>query len=63
MKNINEAIKEAGLSKTEIAKRLGVNYSTVWRILHGRRALKANFIAEIAHMTYRTPNDFFYAHD
>ncbi|MBQ9391188.1 MAG: helix-turn-helix transcriptional regulator [Lachnospiraceae bacterium] len=63
LQNINQAIDEAGLSKQEVAKRLGVDYSTIWRILNGQRGIKPDFIAEIAHMTYRTPNDFFYAKD
>lgn len=61
LKNINEAIKEAKLSKTEIAKRLGITYPTLWKVLHGRLKLKPEHIAEIAYMTYKTPNDFFYA--
>ena len=61
LRNINEAIKEAKLSKTEIAKRLGVTYPTLWKVLHGRLRLKPEHIAEIAYMTCRTPNDFFYA--
>ena len=63
LRNINKAIKETGLSMQEIAQRLGVNYSTVWRILHGKRGIKPEIIAELAYMTYRTPNDFFYAKD
>ena len=59
--NINSAIQEAGISKTEIAKRLGVTYPTLWKVLHGKLRLKPEYIAEIAYMTYRTPNDFFYA--
>ena len=61
LSNINKAIKEVGISKTEIAKRLGVTYPTLWKVLHGKLRLKPEYIAEIAHMTYRTPNDFFYA--
>ncbi len=37
LQNINQAIDEAGLSKQEVAKRLGVDYSTIWRILNGQR--------------------------
>lgn len=61
LKNINKAIKEAKLSKTEIARRLGITYPTLWKVLHGRLRLKPEHIAEIAYMTSRTPNDFFYA--
>ena len=61
LKNINEAIEETGLSKQEVAQRLGIDYSMLWRILHGKRGMKPEYIAEIAYMTYRTPNDFFYA--
>lgn len=63
LKNINQAIKEAKLSKTEIAKKLGVTYPTLWKVLHGRLRLKPEHIAEIAYMTCRTPNDFFYANE
>lgn len=63
LENINEAIKEAKISKTDIAKRLGVTYPTLWKVLHGRLRLKPEHIAEIAYMTRRTPNDFFYAKD
>ena len=61
LKNINKAIKEARLSRTEIAKKLGITYPTLWKVLHGRLRLKPEHIAEIAYMTCRTPNDFFYA--
>lgn len=61
LRNINKAIKEAKLSRTEIAKRLGVTYPTLWKVLHGKLRLKPEHIAEIARMTCRTPNDFFYA--
>ena len=61
--NINKAIVETGISKMEIAKKLGVTYSTLWKVLHGRLRLKPEHIAEIAYMTYRTPNDFFYVKD
>ena len=47
----------------EIAKKLGVTYPTLWKVLHGRLRLKPEHIAEIAYMTYRTPNDFFYVKD
>ena len=60
LENINKAIKETGISKTEIAKKLGITYPTLWKVLHGYLRLKPEYIAEIAHMTYRTPNDFFY---
>ena len=63
LQNINKAIDESGLSKQEVAERLGVNYSTIWRILNGQRGIKPEFIAELAYMTRRTPNDFFYAKD
>lgn len=63
LKNINKAIKEAKLSKTEIARRLGVTYPTLWKVLHGKLRLKPEHIAEIAYMTCRTPNDFFLAKD
>lgn len=60
LENMNNAIKEAGLSKSTIARKLGVNYSTIWRMLKGQRKIKPEYIAEIANMTFRTPNDFFY---
>ncbi|MBQ7220748.1 MAG: helix-turn-helix transcriptional regulator [Synergistaceae bacterium] len=63
LRNINKAIDETHISKAEIARRLGVNYSTLWKVLHGKLRLKPEHIAEIAHMTYRTPNDFFYCND
>ena len=63
LKNINKAIEEAKLSKIDIAKRLGVTYPTLWKVLHGKLRLKPEHIAEIAYMTCRTPNDFFYAKD
>ena len=63
LRNINNAIEDTKISKAEIARRLGINYSTLWKILHGKLGLKPEYIAEIAHMTYRTPNDFFYAKD
>ena len=63
LQNINQAIKEAKLSKIEIAKRLGITYPTLWKVLHGRLRLKPEHIAEIAYMTCRTPNDFFFAKD
>ena len=59
LRNINKAIDETGLSKKEVAQRLGIDYSFLWRVLHGQRGLKPEYIAEIALMTYRTPNDFF----
>ena len=61
LRNINKAIEETGLTKQEVAKRLGIDYSVLWRVLHGQRNIKPEYIAEIAYMTYRTPNDFFYA--
>ena len=63
LKNINKAIKEAKLSKIEIAKRLGVTYPTLWKVLHGKLRLKPEHIAEIAYMTCKTPNDFFSVKD
>lgn len=60
LENINKAIQETDISKTEIAKKLGITYPTLWKVLHGQLRLKPEYIAEIAHMTYRTPNDFFY---
>ena len=63
LKNINKAIEETGLSKNKVAERLGIDYSTLWRVLHGKRNLKPEYIAEIANMTFRTPNDFFYVKD
>lgn len=47
----------------EIAKKLGVTYPTLWKVLHGHLRLKPEHIAEIAYMTCRTPNDFFYVKD
>ena len=61
--NINNAIKEAKLSKTAIARQLGITYPTLWKVLHGKLRLKPEHIAEIASMTCKTPNDFFYARD
>ena len=61
--NINKAIKETKISKKEIAQHLGITYPTLWKVLHGRLRLKPEYIAEIAHLTYRTPNDFFYVKD
>ena len=58
---MNEAIKENNISKSEIAKRLGITYATLWKVLNGNLRLKPEYIAEIAFMTHRTPNDFFYA--
>ena len=63
LKNINKAIKEKGFSIKEVAEQLGLDYSMIWRILHGQRGIKPEHIAEIAYMTCRTPNDFFYAND
>lgn len=63
LENINNVIKEKGFSIREIAKHLGIDYSMAWRILHGKRRLKPEHIAEIAYLTHRTPNDFFYAKD
>lgn len=63
LENINKAIKEKGFSVKEVAERLDLDYSMVWRVLHGQRRLKPEYIAEIAHMTCRTPNDFFFAQD
>lgn len=61
--NINKAIEETGISKKDIAKRLGIDYSVLWRVLHGQRKIKPEYIAEIAYMTFRTPNDFFFVKD
>lgn len=61
LENINKAIKEMNISKSEIARRLGITYSALWKVLHGQLRLKPEYIAEIAFMTHRTPNDFFYA--
>ena len=61
LENINKAIKEAKLSKMEIARQLGVTYPTLWKVLHGKLRLKPEHIAKIAFMTCKTPNDFFYA--
>ncbi len=63
LENINKAIKENGLSIKEVAQKLCLDYSMAWRILHGQRGIKPEHIAKIAHMTCRTPNDFFYAKD
>ena len=60
LKNMNKAIEETGLSRQKIAEELGVDYSTVWRLLKGQKNIKPEYIAEIAYLTYRTPNDFFY---
>ncbi|MBR0076124.1 MAG: helix-turn-helix transcriptional regulator [Synergistaceae bacterium] len=59
MKNINYAIEKTGISKKEIAEKLGITYATLWKVLHGQLRLKPEYIAEIAYMTCRTPNDFF----
>ena len=61
LENIKKAINENGFSIKEVAEQLGIDYSTGWRILHGKRGIKPEHIAEIAFMTNRTPNDFFYA--
>ena len=57
--NINKALKETGLSTTEVAKKLGIDYSVLWRVLHGQRNIKPEYIAEIAKMTFRTPNEIY----
>ena len=58
--NINKAMEKAGISITDVARRLGINYSSAWRMLHGKRNIKPEYIAEIAYITCKTPNDFFY---
>ena len=36
-KNLKAEIARAGLTNSEMAEALGVKYSTVWRLLNGKR--------------------------
>ena len=56
---MKKAIKEKGVKLSDIAERLEVNYMTVWKVLNGRLGIKPEFLAEVASMTNKTPNDFF----
>jgi plasmid maintenance system antidote protein VapI len=57
--NIKAAIATPGKSRKTIAEEIGMPYNQLWRFLTGRRALKANFIAQIAIATGKTPNELY----
>ncbi len=54
-KEINAAIKESGITNEELAKRSGVNASTIWRYINGKRSIGSTNISKlmraIANMT------------
>lgn len=58
-RNIDEAINSSGKTRDEMAQQLGMTYNQLWRLLSGQRQLKADFVAKIAILTGKTPNDLY----
>lgn len=57
--NINNAVNASGKTKEAIAQELGITYNQLWRLLSGQRRLQADFVAKIAILTGKSPNDLY----
>lgn len=58
-KNVEEAINTSGKTRGAIAQELGMTYNQLWRILSGQRKVHADFVAKIAVLTGKTPNELY----
>ena len=45
---IKQVMAEKHLSPTKVAEKLGVNYTTLWRRLHGDREINVDFLVDLA---------------
>lgn len=59
LKNMEEAINASGKKRDDIAQELGMTYNQLWRILSGQRRVCADFVAKIAIVTGKTPNELY----
>lgn len=57
--NINNAVNASGKTKEAIAQELGITYNQLWRLLSGQRRLQADFVAKIAILTGKSPNELY----
>ena len=59
LNNIDIAISNSGKTRGEIARELGITYNYLWRLLSGKRTMKADMIAKIAIVIGKTPNELY----
>ncbi len=53
---VEKLLSEKKISKTEISKKLGIGYSTLWRRLNGSRNVNVDFLTELANILGTTPS-------
>lgn len=53
---IKKLLSEKRIPKTEISKKLGIGYSTLWRRLNGERSLDVDFLIELAEVLGTSPS-------